>query len=91
MGIKNTDISHLRKLADKYDVDIEIKFGKNFRAIVSDEKEGHYIKNGFDANLVEDIEKVCREIKDRRNSEMREVSKRLKEIDSSTLPDTLFK
>ena len=83
-------ITSIRKMSEKYDVDIEIKFGKNFRAIVSNENEGHYIKNGFDVNLVEEIKKVCKEMQKREKKKMKETNEYLKNLDPSIFPDNLF-
>jgi len=84
------DFKTTRELAEKYGVDIEITFGKNFRAIVSDGKEGHYIKNGFDKNLIEEIRNVCVEIKQRRDEEMKNINERLNNLDPLTFPHNLF-
>jgi len=49
---KEPTLSEVRKLSEKYKVDIEIKFGRKFRTIVSNEDEGIFIKCGWDVNLV---------------------------------------
>lgn len=38
---KKLSITHIRKLSEKYDVTIEMKFGENFRTIIENDDETH--------------------------------------------------
>lgn len=77
-------------MCEKYDVTIEMKFGDNFRTIIENDEETHVIKNGFDVNLVEEIEKVCKEIRKKERKKMKEIDERLKNLDPSIFPDDLM-
>ena len=87
---KNLSITHIREMSEKYDVTIEIKFGDNFRTIVENDEETHVIKNGFDVNLVEEIEKTCKEMQKREHKRMQEVTERLNNLEPSIFPDDLM-
>ena len=87
---KNLSITNIREMCEKYNVDIEIKFGKKFRAIVENDEESHVIKNGFDVNLIEEITALCKEMQKREFKRRQEVTDRLNNLDTSLLPDNLF-
>jgi len=84
------DFATVRKLTEKYNVQIELTFGERFRTIVSNDDEIHVIKCGWDQNLIEKINNLCIEIKKREDEKMLEITKRLNSLDVSIFPDDLF-
>jgi len=58
-------LSEVKRLSDLYKVDIEIKFGSNHHAIISDEGDGIYVKCELTDNFIEEIESKCIQIKER--------------------------
>jgi tRNA(Phe) wybutosine-synthesizing methylase Tyw3 len=84
------DFATVRKLTEKYSVQIEITFGERFRTIVSNNDEIHIIKCGWDQNLIEEIKQLCVEMKKREDEKMVEITKRLESLDTSIFPDDLY-
>ncbi len=62
---KEPTLSEVKRLSQKYGVDIEIKFGSHHHAIVSDEDGGIYVKCEATDNFIEEIESKCIQIKER--------------------------
>jgi len=79
-------------LAEIYDVTIELKFGKQYRAIVENEDEIVTIKQGHDINLVDEIVESCKAMANRRHVKMVNISRQLESFNNkyTPLPNNLY-
>jgi len=84
-------ITRIRKISEKYDVTIEIKFGSKIRAIVENDNETILIEENFDVNLIEAIEKTSKQLWEYKKITLKEMDERLNNLDPNIFPDNLFK
>lgn len=84
--------SKILELTDKYNVEIDLKYKRNsIVATIYDNGEiVSIIQNGFIINMIEEIEKKCKEILVKRVKKYKELNDRLKNINPNIFPDTLF-
>jgi len=80
----------VRKLCEEFGVQVELSFGKKFRAIVSNDEEIHVLQNGWDKNLIEELSTLSAEMWEREEKRYKEISDRLKNLDPEIFPDNLF-
>jgi hypothetical protein len=88
--LEKTTIKHLRKICEQHHVSIEIRVGDEHLAIVKNDDEFNVVKNGFDVNLVEEIEELAKDMKAREDEKFEETKKRLNDFNPDLLPDSLF-
>jgi len=85
----NLSITHIRKLSEKYGVNIHLFFGDKQGAIVFNKHEVKKITIGFDKNLVEQIEAESKKIFNNNLQRRKRINSRLNSIDVSLFPKEL--
>lgn len=83
-------IDDVRRISEKYSVDIEMSFGSKRRAIITNGSEIEMFKTSFDNIDYETIKSIAKDMKKKDDVRREMIKEQLSRMDAGTLPENLF-